>query len=108
VRNPGAVIRSGDAYAVKLFEQYQHLEMPPFEFLSRQDVLDIGAYILQEGGRLDSVAALPSTGTGEIARRASVAPTGWQLHAAPPELLLVLSLLALVIALLGLFILFSL
>lgn len=44
VKNPAKVIVSGDAYAVKLYEQYGRQQMPSFQ-LSDQEIKDILLYV---------------------------------------------------------------
>jgi len=48
IKNSQAVIRGGDAYAGGLYGRYNNTIMPPFEFLSNQEINNILAYIKQE------------------------------------------------------------
>jgi mono/diheme cytochrome c family protein len=45
VHNPAKVIASGDAYAVKLFDDYGKQQMPSFSQLSEKDIKNILAWI---------------------------------------------------------------
>jgi mono/diheme cytochrome c family protein len=45
VNNPQKVIKSGDKYAVGLFEKFNHAEMTPYPNLKRGEILSIIAYI---------------------------------------------------------------
>jgi len=47
IRNSSAMINAGDAYAVKIFEEYNRLPMTAFPQLSDQDLDDILAYTAQ-------------------------------------------------------------
>ncbi|MFV0539961.1 MAG: c-type cytochrome, partial [Aestuariibaculum sp.] len=48
IRNSTALIKSGDAYANKIFEEYSKMPMTPFPQLSDQDIDDILAYTAQQ------------------------------------------------------------
>lgn len=49
IQNSQDVINSGnDEYAIQLFEQYNRVVMPNFEFLSNDDIISILAYIKAE------------------------------------------------------------
>lgn len=45
VKNPIKVIKSGDEYAVKLFEEYSQIEMTGFPTFSDEEIVSIMAYI---------------------------------------------------------------
>ncbi|MGK7397088.1 MAG: c-type cytochrome [Candidatus Cyclobacteriaceae bacterium M3_2C_046] len=45
IHNSQEVIRQGDVYAGGLFGRYNEIVMPPFEFLSQNDIYDILSYI---------------------------------------------------------------
>jgi mono/diheme cytochrome c family protein len=50
VHNPAKVIASGDAYAVKLFDDYSKQQMPSFPQLSKKDIENIIAYVSTQNG----------------------------------------------------------
>ncbi|ELR70828.1 Molybdopterin oxidoreductase subunit [Fulvivirga imtechensis AK7] len=58
VHNSSKVIASGDAYANKIYEEYNKTQMTAFPTLSRQQILNILGYIKQE---TDALAAAPTT-----------------------------------------------
>lgn len=62
IRNSAEVIKSGDAYAVKVFEQYNKLPMTAFPQLSDQDLDDILAYTAEP--KPQPVVSAESTGGG--------------------------------------------
>src|SRR5690606_4571984 len=64
IRNSSAVIKSGDAYAKKIFDEFGGAAMTPFPQLSDEDINDILAYTAQE-----KTAAAPAAGatTGAVA-----------------------------------------
>jgi mono/diheme cytochrome c family protein len=63
VHNPAKVIASGDAYAVKLFDDYGKQQMPSFPQLSEKDVKNIiawadsqeGSYIIDDSSLLAEI-----------------------------------------------------
>ena len=59
IRNSAAVIKSGDAYANKIFNEYNQTAMTAFPTLSDQDISDILAYTAQE---VDPCVANPQPG----------------------------------------------
>jgi len=59
IRNSAALIKSGDAYAVKIYNEYNQTAMTPFPQLSDQDISDILAYTAQE---VDPCIANPQPG----------------------------------------------
>ena len=67
INNSQAVIKSGDAYAVKLFEEYNKVVMPNFGF-NTEELDAILAYIDEEGAKVEEVAA-SSDGGGAAWRR---------------------------------------
>ena len=48
IRNSSGLIKSGDAYANKIFNEYNKVTMTPFPQLSDQDISDILAYTAEE------------------------------------------------------------
>lgn len=51
IRNSGAVIASGDPYAVNLFNQFNKQAMPGFPSFTDADIDDILAFIAEEGAK---------------------------------------------------------
>jgi mono/diheme cytochrome c family protein len=78
VKNSSAVIASGDAYAVKLYNEYNKTQMTAFSSFKEQDVLNVLAYIKAEAAK---ATAAPTVTTGGEAG----SPTGGS--AAAPEYL---------------------
>ena len=62
VHNSAAVIKSGDDYAVKLYNEYNKTQMTAFTSLKDEDVMNILAYVKSEFEKPEEVAA-PATGT---------------------------------------------
>lgn len=56
IRNSQALIASGDAQAVAIYNEYNQLAMPSHEFLSDDDVMNLLAYI-EYGDKAEAVAA---------------------------------------------------
>ena len=61
IRNSQAMIKSGDAYAVKLFEQYNKTVMPTFP-LKDDEIKAILAYVKAEGEKAPATVAPPTAG----------------------------------------------
>ena len=66
VQNSQKVIQSGDAYAVKLYSEYNNTAMSTFDYLSDEEVTSIVAYIKHETEN-PTVAAAAEVAEGEIA-----------------------------------------
>lgn len=64
IRNSQALIASGDAEAVAIYNEYNQLVMPAHEFLSDDDVMNLLAYI-EYGDKAEATAA--ATGDGGVA-----------------------------------------
>ena len=45
VKNSKSLLAAGDSYAIKLYNQYNRAEMPPFEHLSQTDILAILSFV---------------------------------------------------------------
>src|SRR5690606_33211452 len=58
--NSQELIAAGDADAIRIFEQYNKVPMPPFPQLNEQEIIDILAYVEEFGG--DKVVAATTTG----------------------------------------------
>jgi cytochrome c2/preprotein translocase subunit SecG len=71
IRNSQALIASGDAQAVAIYNEYNQLAMPSHEFLSDDDVMNLLAYI-EYGDKAEAVVA----GGGDGAAVASGAGAG--------------------------------
>ncbi len=69
IRNSAGLIKTGDAYANKIFNDYNQTAMTPFPQLSDQDISDILAYTAEE-------PAAPSTPTTDIAGTAASTESG--------------------------------
>ncbi|MGC1633431.1 MAG: c-type cytochrome, partial [Gelidibacter sp.] len=69
IHNSAGLIKSGDAYANKIYNEYNQMPMTPFPQLSDEDISDILAYTAEEkavppaGGVADSGAAPAAGGT---------------------------------------------
>lgn len=64
VKNSQAVIKSGDAYAVKLYNEYNQTAMPSFS-LSDDEIKAILGYVKAEGEKAATAAPAPGAG-GEV------------------------------------------
>jgi len=67
VKNSQKVIKSGDEYAVKLYNDYNKTEMTAFDFFSDEEILSIVAYIKDESSK-EVVVAVAETAEGETAQ----------------------------------------
>jgi cytochrome c2 len=63
IRNSQALIASGDAEAVAIYNEYNQLAMPAHEFLSDEDVMNLLSYI-EYGDKADPAAAAAAGGEG--------------------------------------------
>ena len=63
VRNPPAVIASGDPYAVNLFNEYNKVMMTPFTSLKNEDIMNILGYVKAESEK-EAVGAGTAGGDG--------------------------------------------
>jgi mono/diheme cytochrome c family protein len=61
VHNSAAVIKSGDDYAVKLYNEYNKTQMTAFTSLKDEDIMNILAYVKSEHEKPEEVAA-PAAG----------------------------------------------
>lgn len=61
VKNSSALIKSGDAKAVKVFEENNKSVMTPFPQLTNADIDNILAYTSEPAPKADAAAALPSS-----------------------------------------------
>jgi mono/diheme cytochrome c family protein len=64
IKNSGAMIASGDAYAVALYKEYNNSVMPAYGFLSDADLGNILSYI-EYGDKVDPAAAAAAAGTAD-------------------------------------------
>jgi cytochrome c2 len=64
IRNSQEVIKSGDAYAIAIYEKYNKTLMTPFN-LTDDEIKAILAYVKAEGEKAPKVAAAPATSGGE-------------------------------------------
>ena len=68
VKNSPALIKSGDAKAVALYEQYNKVAMQAFPTLSNEDIDDILAYVDAEAQRIEeekNATQVAAGGAGE-------------------------------------------
>ncbi|PIB37565.1 cytochrome C [Reichenbachiella sp. 5M10] len=63
VQNSQKVIKGGDEYAVKLYEEYNKTEMTSFDF-SDDEILSIVAYLKAESNKAPEAAAVATTDAG--------------------------------------------
>ena len=75
VKNPQAVISSGDAYATALYAKYQPLVMQSFPDLSDDDIKNILAHVEAAGAPVQAAVVAPG-GTAGTAAPASESPSG--------------------------------
>jgi mono/diheme cytochrome c family protein len=64
VRNPAKVIASGDAYAVKIYEEYNKSQMTAFNNYTDDQIMSILAYVKAEAEKVDAPAATVTTAGG--------------------------------------------
>ncbi|MFT4536615.1 MAG: mono/diheme cytochrome c family protein [Saprospiraceae bacterium] len=64
VNNSQKVIKSGDEYAVKLYNEYNKTEMTAFDWATDAEILSVVAYIKDESSREVAVAVAENTGGG--------------------------------------------
>ncbi|WP_109832395.1 c-type cytochrome [Reichenbachiella versicolor] len=66
VKNSQKVIKSGDPYAVKLYNEYNKTEMTSFDF-ENEEILSIISYIKQESSKNPAAAAPAAAESGDVA-----------------------------------------
>jgi len=96
VRNPAKVIASGDAYGVKIYEEYNKSQMTAFTSYTDEQILNILAYVKAEASKVDAPA--PGTTTADAAGGGSGVPAGY-LNAILIGLVVILVLLLIVLGL---------
>ena len=64
IHNSSGLIKSGDAYANKIYNEYNQMPMTPFPQLSDDDISDILAYTAQDKAAPPAVAAGGATDAG--------------------------------------------
>jgi mono/diheme cytochrome c family protein len=64
VKNSSALISSGDAYANKIYNEYNKTQMTAFTSLKDQDILNILAYVQAEASKVE-VAPVATSGGGQ-------------------------------------------
>lgn len=62
IKNPAAMIASGDDYAVKLFDQYKPTMMTGFSGLKDEDIMNLLAYIKSESEKGPATVVVPTPG----------------------------------------------
>ncbi|MFL0354133.1 cytochrome c3 family protein [Xanthomarina sp. GH4-25] len=70
IRNSSSVIKSGDAYAAKIYDEYGGAAMTAFPQLSDQDISDILAYTAEEAPAPVEVAT--ASGTGQASSESGI------------------------------------
>lgn len=75
VRNPAKVIASGDAYAVKIYEEYNKSQMTAFTSYTDEQILSILAYVKAEAEKPDAPA--PGTTTTAAGGGEGGVPSGY-------------------------------
>lgn len=101
IRNSQALIASGDAEAVAIYNEYNQLVMPNHEFLSDDDLMNLLAYI-EYGDKADASAAAAGEG-GAVAAGGAGVPSEYLtiiLGVLVVVLLLILVVLGLIISVL--------
>ncbi|HEX9651710.1 MAG TPA: c-type cytochrome [Cyclobacteriaceae bacterium] len=74
VKNSQKVITSGDEYANNLFNEYNKVEMPAFDFFTDEDITSIISYVQTEAGKPAEVVQTSDAGQGATTAQA---PTGY-------------------------------
>lgn len=95
VKNPAAVIASGDAYATDLFDQYKPTVMTAFSTFSDEQILDILAYVKAETEK-PVVEPTPGPG-GEVAGGTSAGVPSTYLNVILIGMLIILILLLVIL-----------
>lgn len=90
IKNSSAVIKSGDEYANKLYNEYNKTQMPSFA-LKDDEIKSILAYVKVEAEKPDAAAAAPAAGDGSAP--ADEAPYGLYLIIAGLVLYVLLTIL---------------
>ncbi|HRG10094.1 MAG TPA: c-type cytochrome, partial [Cyclobacteriaceae bacterium] len=96
VRNPAKVIASGDAYAVKIYEEYNKSQMTAFTSYTDEQILSILAYIKADAAKVD--APPPGTTTAGDTGGGAGVPSGY-LNAILIGLVVILVLLLIILSL---------
>ncbi len=95
VRNPAKMIASGDAYAVKIYEEYNKSQMTAFTNYTDEQIMSILAYVKAEAEKVEAPA--PGTTTADGGGQSGV-PTGY-LNAILIGMIVILLLLLVILAL---------
>jgi len=96
VRNPAKMIASGDAYAVKIYEEYNKSQMTAFTNYTDEQIMSILAYVKAEAEKVEAPA--PGTTTTADGGAQSGVPTGY-LNAILIGMIVILLLLLVILAL---------
>jgi mono/diheme cytochrome c family protein len=103
IKNSTAVINSGDAYAVQLYEKYNKTQMTSFDYLSDEEIKSVLAYIAEKSEAPEVAAAPAGAASTDGGGAGSGIPTTtlfWGLLALVGVLLLVIFLLIFITTLL--------
>jgi len=95
VKNSQKVISGGDDYAVNLYDEYNKVEMPAFDFFSDEEIVSIFAYIKFEA-EAAPVEEIQTTGIDQVTTSEPSIPTSY-LNAILIGLLIVLALILVVL-----------
>ena len=98
VKNSQKVIKSGDEYAVNLYNEFNQTEMTAFDSFSNEEILDILAYVKDQTDN-PPVAAVATTSGGEGAAQAESAVPSHYLNIIIIALIIVLVLILVVLVL---------
>lgn len=97
VRNPAKMIASGDAYAVKIYEEYNKAQMTAFTSYTDDQIMSILAYVKAEAEKVDAPAAGTATAGGASGEQAGI-PSSY-LNVILAGMIIILVLLLIILAL---------
>lgn len=96
IKNSAAVVASGDAYGVKIYEEYAKSQMTAFTTLKDDQIMSILAYIQDETIKGPEVVAVATPGAGTGTEGGSSIPSSY-LNAIVIGLVLILVLLVIIL-----------
>lgn len=97
VRNPAKMIASGDAYAVKIYEEYNKAQMTAFTSYTDDQIMSILAYVKAEAEKVEAPAAGTATAGGASGEQAGI-PSSY-LNVILAGMIIILLLLLIILAL---------
>ncbi|MFM8346557.1 MAG: c-type cytochrome, partial [Bacteroidota bacterium] len=95
VRNPAKVIASGDAYAVKIYNEYQKAQMTAFTTLKDDQIMAILAYVKDDAEKVEAPAP-GTTAAGAGQSTAQGVPEGY-LNLIMVGMIIILALLLIIL-----------